>query len=308
MQPSGNALIARYKAIYSIPVEVPVTEQMILYHWELEKQLTQDLLSSAPQNRWETFDRSYTRLYSELEWLNRFVDESCLAVLANHEDHKQWHTAIGAPPLAIYEIGSGKGELIAYLARQGFLCKATEVTRERGEKHVDGAVPNLSWGVSDGVHLDSFESAASYDIVISDQVLEHLHPDDIQAHLRGVHQILKPGGRYIFRTPHRFSGPHDISRVFKCDRPVGMHLKEYSYREFMTALRQTGFTRAYYPFIPLSNAVRKRFVGRLYVRALMTTEVLLSLVPTPKIRRFCAQLLGKLKLFSHGVSLAAEKV
>jgi 2-polyprenyl-3-methyl-5-hydroxy-6-metoxy-1,4-benzoquinol methylase len=307
MQPRGNELIARYKAVYSIPVEVPITEQMILSHWDLERQLTQDLLSSTLENRWEMFDRSYTRLYGELEWLNRFAGESQPTVVGNHEDHKKWQTAIGAQPLAIYEIGSGKGELIAFLARQGFRCKATEVTRERGRKHVDDGIPNLSWGVSDGVHLERFESTASYDVVISDQVLEHLHPDDVEGHLRGVSQILKPGGRYIFRTPHRFTGPHDVSLVFKCDRPMGMHLKEYSYREFMAAVRQAGFKRAYYPFIPVRNEACKRYVGGLYLRILMTTEVLLSWVPTHKIRRFCAEQLIKLKLFSQGVSLTVEK-
>ncbi len=305
MEPRGQELIARYKANYSIPAEAPVTEQMILAHWELEKQLTHELLSSTPQNRWETFERCYTRLYSDLEWLNRIVGESRPAA-AGHK-HDKWCNAIGAPPLALYEIGSGKGELITYLAQQGFRCKATEVTRERGEKHLKASVPNLLWGVSDGVHLERFESAASYDLVISDQVLEHFHPDDIAAHLRGVHQILKPGGRYIFSTPHRFSGPHDVSRVFKCDKPCGMHLKEYTYREFVAALRQAGFKRAYYAFIPARNEAGKRFWGGLYLRVLLTVEALLAFIPTHKARRLCAKLLRKLGLFSNGISLTAEK-
>ncbi len=306
MLPRGNDLIARYKAVYSIPVEASITEQMILSHWELEKQLTQELLSSTPERRWETFERGYSRLYSELEWLNRLVGES-RPIVADDMQHKEWRTAVGAPPQEIYEIDSGKGELITYLARQGFRCKATEVTHELGELLFDDGEPNLSWGVSDGVHLDSFEGAASYDVVISDQVLEHLHPDDVGAHLRGVHQILKPGGRYIFRTPHRFTGPHDVSRVFRCDSPVGMHLKEYSYREFVTALRRAGFKRVYYAFIPVRSTAGKKILGGLYLRVLIATEIFLSLVPTCKIRRACAQLLGKLKLFSHGVSITAEK-
>jgi len=308
MEPRGNELIARYKATYFIPAEAPITEQMILFHWRLEKQLTRDLLCSTPQNRWETFDRSYTRLYSELEWMNRFAGESNTAVGESHYDQERWRLAIGPPPQTIYEIGSGKGELITYLARQGYICNATEVTCERGEKLSDSSVPNLSWSISDGVHLGSFEDAASYDVVISDQVLEHLHPDDLGVHLRGVHQILKPGGRYIFRTPHRFSGPHDVSRVFKCDRPLGMHLKEYTYREFVAALRQAGFTRVYFPFMPVHDPFGKRLSGKIYLWVLLATELLLSLVPTHKLRRPCAQLLGKLRLFSnHGVFLTAEK-
>ena len=89
----------------------------------------------------------------------------------------------------------------------------------------------LRWTVSDGVHLERFEAPESYDAVISDQVIEHLHPDDLVAHFAGVHAILKPGGRYALATPHAFEGPFDVSRVFGSERPQGMHLKEYTYRE-----------------------------------------------------------------------------
>ncbi|GBE64659.1 hypothetical protein MFM001_11210 [Mycobacterium sp. MFM001] len=307
MEPRGQALIARYKAVYSIPADAAITEQMILAHWELERQLTHDLLTSTAEDRWETFDRSYTRLYSELEWLNRFVGESDATVATNRAQHQKWRAAIGAPPLAVYEIGSGKGELITFLAQQGFFCKATEITRERGAKHSDATAPNLSWGVSDGVHLDDFEAAAGYDVAISDQVLEHLHPDDLEAHLRGALRILKPGGRYIFRTPHRFSGPHDVSRVFNCDRPLGMHLKEYTHREILTALRRAGFTRVYFPFIPVRNPRVNRIVGQAYLQLLLVVERVLLWVPDYTLRHRCARLLGKLRLFGHNVSLTAEK-
>ena len=308
MEPRGTELVARYKAVYSMRDEAPVTEQMILTHWELEKQLTAELLASTPQNRWETFDRSYTRLYDELGWLNRLVDASEPAAAVNPSQHRKWHGAIGAAPLRVYEIGSGKGELIKYLAAQGFTCKATEVTRERGAKHVDGAMPNLSWGISDGVHLDRFEGGAGYDVVISDQVLEHLHPDDVAAHLRGVRGILKPGGRYIFRTPHRFSGPHDVSRVFKCDSPKGMHLKEYTQREFIAALREAGFRQIHHPFMPIRHATLRRWIGWVYLRVLVSVEDALSLIRGHRSRRRYAQLLRRLHLFSDNVALSAASL
>ncbi len=305
MEPRGPELISRYKANYSIPAEAPVTEQMILAHWALEKELTHQLLVSTPQTRWETFERCYTRLYRELDWLNRIVGEA--KPVAPEHKHKKWRAALGAPPQSVYEIGSGKGELITYLAQQGFICKATEVTRERGEKHLKAFVQNLSWAVSDGVHLEQFEARASYDVVISDQVLEHFHPDDMETHLRGVFQILKPNGRYIFSTPHRFSGPHDVSRVFKCDEPRGMHLKEYAYREFVALLKAAGFTRMYYAFIPAQSMAGKRGWGKLYLGILLLAEAILTLVPTHKARRFCAKALRRFGLFSNGISLTAER-
>lgn len=306
MEPRGPELVARYKANYSIPTEAPVTEQMILAHWELEKQLTHDLLTSSPQNRWETFDQSYTRLYSDLDWLNRFSGESRTDA-SERTAHEKWVKAIGAPPpLTVYEIGSGKAGLITSLARQGFDCKATEVTRERGEKHSDGSTPNLSWSVSDGVHLERFERADSFDVVISDQVIEHLHPDDVGAHLSGAYQILKPGGRYVFSTPHRFSGPHDVSRVFKCDTPIGMHLKEYTYRELVPAVRKAGYKRTYFAFFPVDGAAGV-ILARIYLWVLLATEYLLGWIPSHRLRRVCAKAFRKIGLFSDGVSLTAEK-
>ena len=127
--------------------------------------------------------------------------------------------------------------MISYLASLGYNCKATEITRERGDKFSTN-YSNLSWGISDGVHLESFELTNSYNVVISNQVIEHIHPADLLEHFKGVLSILSNGGKYILDTPHRYIGPSDVSRVFKCDRPLGMHLKEYTFQELKELLAQ----------------------------------------------------------------------
>jgi SAM-dependent methyltransferase len=238
-EPRGRELILRYKQNYSIPEEADVSEEMILRHWELEKKLTRQLLDSRPENRWEVFDRCYSILYKELDWLNRLSVEPSTPPEAQY---KGWVDLIGPAPKRIYEIGSGKGRMISYLASLGYECRATEITRERGEKHVS-AFPSLTWAISDGVHLDKFEQVNSYDVVVSDQVIEHLHPEDVVDHFKGVRKILKNKGRYIFAMPHKFFGPWDVSRIFKKSKPKGMHLKEYTVYETVKALRSAGFVR-----------------------------------------------------------------
>jgi SAM-dependent methyltransferase len=79
------------------------------------------------------------------------------------------------------------------------------------------------------------------DVVFSYQMLEHLHPEDMPHHLETVCRMLKPGGRYVFSTPHRYSGPHDISAYFS-DYPVGFHLKEWTYREMGQVIKDAGFS------------------------------------------------------------------
>ena len=316
MEPRGNELIQRYKENYKIPSDAHVTEQMILTHWELEKLLTQELLQSTPEKRWETFERCYTRLYSDLDWLNPLTGKTIQT--SPSDRYGKWLKAIGSPPKSIYEIGSGTGEFIAYLAGNNFQCTGTEITRERGQKHLANTYPNLVWSTTDGVHLDKFEAHETFDVVLSNQVIEHLHPDDLETHMKGVLSILKGGGRYIFNTPHKYTGPHDISQVFKLSTPRGMHLREYTYQEIVASIKKAGFHHIYYAFIPRqlrtflihgkSNQLEQtRQAGEQYLCILLLVEKMLSIIPAHGLRSFCAKVLRKLGFFSDNIFLIAEK-
>lgn len=282
MSEYGEQLIARYCRNYRIAQGLSITEEMIRKHWDLERYLAGLLMKSTPKNRWEVFEACYTRLYGELKWLNMFVDTDLSAQL--DESEKLWVDLIGKPPKKIYEIGSGKGRLISVLANSGFLCTATEITPERGQA-LTGARPNLEWHISDGVHLYRFEPSNTYDVVISNNLVEHLHPDDILEHLRGVHYILKPGGSYILTTPHAHFGPHDISRIFGCIKPLGMHLHEYTYRELVKIASNAGFKS----FLAVWNVPTKvaRMLGMkvklykslIYLNYVMLLECLTGLMP-----------------------------
>ena len=305
----GTELVRRYKQHYAIADTAPVTEEMLLRHWSLERRLTLDLLSSDAEHRWEVFEHCYTTLYSELHWLNDLVGTAETRAPA-HDAAEDWTRLIGPPPKRVYEVGSGKGHLIAALAERGYDCTGTEITRERGKKWT-GAHQPVRWRVTDGVHLDRFEPAASYDAVISDEVIEHLHPADLVAHFRGAFAILKPGGRYAFRTPHAFEGPFDVSRVFGAERPLGMHLKEYTYRELLVVVRAAGFSPVKASF-RLPPALRARFGGRprplpsrTYFSYLRGLERIIARLPGPARRSFARVL--RLALWPSEIALVATR-
>ncbi len=223
-------VIRRYRTNYQLGDEIG--EYEVKRHWELESTLARRLLTSDKSTRWSVFQECYTELYSTLPWLNE-------SETAPADSLRPWLKLVpkGAK---VFEIGSGKAHLLKYLVSQGYDCVATEITRERGEKHAAG-VGDLKWHVTDGVNLAKFESPSSYDVVISTNVVEHLHPDDILDHLRNVREILRPGGYYIFATPHVGVGPSDVSRVYGFDRAVCMHLKEYNFIELGALLTYAGF-------------------------------------------------------------------
>jgi len=104
---------------------------------------------------------------------------------------------------------------------------------------------NFQLTVYDGYDLDLPD--ASIDIAFSDQLVEHLHPEDTADHFRLVHRLLKPGGCYLLRTPHRLTGPHDVSRYFS-DTAQCFHLKEWTFGELAALVEDLGYSsvRAYW--------------------------------------------------------------
>lgn len=308
-EPQGDELIERYKNNYCMPPDADISEEMILRHWELEQRLTKELLASSPHDRWETFDRCYTALFAELDWLNKYAERDL--GMSPAELYGEWADIVGEPPKKIYEIGSGRGELIKYLAERGHECRGSEVTRERGEGSAGGS-PHLTWGVSDGVHLGRFERSGTYDAVISNNVIEHLHPDDLIDHLSGVRSILKEGGKYLFTTPHAYTGPSDISRVFGRDAPEGMHLREYTYGDVLNALTISGWARVRAVWkVPrrvasLTGLNSTASPSCLYLYHLRMIERCISLLPRQSYKRRMARLF-RLVLFREAVFLVAEK-
>jgi ubiquinone/menaquinone biosynthesis C-methylase UbiE len=75
---------------------------------------------------------------------------------------------------------------------------------------------------------------AMFDWAVSTSMIEHLHPDDVDIHLREVYRVLKPGGNYLMWCPNGL-GHHD-------DRDV--HLTMLSYSEWMGKLAKAGFRRS----------------------------------------------------------------
>jgi SAM-dependent methyltransferase len=246
--------LARYRSIYRLGPSI--TKAQVCHHLKLERRLTRELLSSTPARRWEVFERAYSQLYSELSWLNANDDTP-----PDERMLRRWSNLIRRRS-RIFEVGSGKAALLKHLSKLGHQCVATEITRERGVRHAEGA--DIEWHTTDGVHLDEFEPAGEYDLVISTQVIEHLHPDDLLDHLRGAKAILKPGGAYMFDTPHRGTGPHDLSQVLGYSRPRFMHLKEYDYPELGSALKAAGYDKIKAVFVWRNIQISSRILFGYY--------------------------------------------
>lgn len=136
------------------------------------------------------------------------------------------------------EVGPGACSLACHIAPQVNRVYAVDVTSSL----IDGvALPtNLEFVISDGASIPVPQG--SIDVVFSNQLMEHLHPEDALRQLANIHRAMKVGGTYLCFTPNRLSGPHDISKHFD-DEATCFHLQEYTYQVLCSLFESVGFGR-----------------------------------------------------------------
>jgi SAM-dependent methyltransferase len=225
-----------------MPAAVPKgesrSEERLRAHYAIEKELADRLRRASKQER----RILYKTLYDEL--FRRVPDHP---QLARKRDAKVQAETIQArtllkrflrPDSVYLEIGPGDCALARAVAAEVEQVYAVDVSEEIAG---GSSLPaNFSLALSDGCTIPV--PVGSVNVAYSDQLMEHLHPDDALEQLRNIHQALAPGGVYICLTPNRLSGPHDISRYFD-ERATGFHLQEYTATELMNIFRTTGFSK-----------------------------------------------------------------
>jgi SAM-dependent methyltransferase len=136
------------------------------------------------------------------------------------------------------EIGAGSCALSRAISKHCRKVVAIDVSRYVSEG--EPLPSNCSFVITDGCDIPV--PAGSVDVAYSNQLMEHLHVEDVLEQLGNIYIALKPGGRYVCVTPNSVAGPWDISMYFD-EVSRGFHLKEYNSKELISVLRDAGFSR-----------------------------------------------------------------
>jgi len=181
------------------------------------------------------------------------------------------------------EVGPGDCALAMAVAAQVKQVYAADVTDALVAD--ENRPPNFRLVNSNGVSVPV--PAGSVDLAYSNQVLEHLHPEDAYDHLEAVYRTLVPGGRFICVTPNRLSGPWDVSRRYD-EIATGLHLKEYTLSEEVDLLRKVGFK------VSLFASLHGHRISALSESPVRLFESLLEVLPR-RVRRPSASCLAAVK-------------
>ncbi len=261
-----------------IPSDDPRTEERIRAHYDVERRLAQRLREADKRQRRTLYTVLYDDLYRALP------DHPQVRVKASPTVRSAQVAKLVArleryvgPATTFLEIGPGDCALAVALAPRCAFVHAVDVTDQAVDVPVVPA--NFALHISDGTTIPL--ASDSVDVAFSDQLMEHLHPDDAIDQLREIRRVLKPGGAYLCVTPNRLSGPHDVSRFFS-DVAEGFHICEYTNGELAALMRRVGFRH-----VAVALPVRGRLVAT-PPAALVALEAMLGFLPAG-LRRRCAR-------------------
>ena len=217
------------------------TPERLRAHYLVERRLADRIRASGS---WEERKAIFATMYDELfrEVPDHPRRAARRAESASRERDIGWNLAQLAPYLepgcTFLEIGAGDCALAARVAGTAHRVYAVDISDQ-----AQGALPaNACLVITDGRSIDV--PPETVDLAFSDQLMEHLHPEDALEQLRNIHRALKPGGVYVCVTPNRVYGPSDISAFFD-DEARGFHLREYTLREIRAIFAEAGFPRTH---------------------------------------------------------------
>ena len=217
-----------------------LSQEQVLKHFQAEQGLRDYLLASPREKRAEAFCWAYDELFRRCPWHPALNERSGVdapdLVERRVKNFTRW-----LPPgedVRVLEIGCGMGELVIGLSGKGYECVGIDVSEVRIQRLQRFESANLQFQRVEGTKLPFADE--SFEVAISMQLFEHLHPEDGGEHLREVLRVLKPGGFYMLETPNVLVGPGDVSRFFT-ETAEGFHLREYTIRELCGLLHECGF-------------------------------------------------------------------
>ena len=163
-------------------------------HYEVERELAARLRSATRAERPALYSAVYDELFRRVGSHPQRQRHSDADVLGQLQALDRY---LGRDSVFL-EIGAGDCALSLAVADRVREVFAIEVSAE-----ITAGVSrraNLHVVITDGVSVPVPPAAAT--LAYSNQVFEHLHPDDALEHLRQVFGALQPGGRYVCITPN----------------------------------------------------------------------------------------------------------
>jgi SAM-dependent methyltransferase len=264
--------------------ETQIPAENLIRVFQIESEFHRAILATDnPAKRKAMYAELYSTVHPLLRPTSQINDESIDAIPSRAAQGTVLLFRRELSGKSVLDVGCGDGKFLfaihSLLPHGALLGLDTDAL---WQNHRTPLPPDLQFLRQDIV---SFRLDRTFDVVFSNQVLEHLAPSDLSNHLRSIHDALAPGGRFIVLLPNRLWGPGDITRIVDNTytgriAASGSHLNESTYSELIPILLNSGF-RSVQTALPFAHALppfRSLRVTPWLNQLLERNEVLLTLV------------------------------
>ncbi|MFD1063610.1 methyltransferase domain-containing protein [Winogradskyella litorisediminis] len=216
------------------------TLEQLKEHYNLEVRLANKLKNSTFEERKTLYKEVYNELFTKLPHHPQNTTRNSPEIQQAYVNFQfAFVKRFLKKNIVFAEIGPGDCSLAFKVANYVDYVYAVDVSDEITNTKTQPK--NFKLILSDGV---SVPIGQKVDVIYSDQLIEHLHEDDVKLQLKNIYNALNDAGKYVCVTPSRLSGPHDVSQYFS-DKAEGFHLKEYTFTELDMLFKSARFSKVF---------------------------------------------------------------
>ncbi len=226
----------------------PVAIQEILIdHYLQEKRLCEEI------RRLDRNDPLRTKLFGEVYAVAHAAHKKYLEAGFLKPDYKN-KLQLGSYADKLYktrgsmlELGCGNGHLLKVMKDLGWNYTGVDIDTKYVLDEVKANVKQAD--------ILFYKDQNKYDLIVIEQVLEHILSQDCIYFLSNLYGMLKEGGYLVSCTPNRLNGPHDVSGWFLPlgAKAEGTHFNEMTLAEVILAMKEAGFKKFLTPSLPFTQ-------------------------------------------------------
>ena len=218
--------------------DIGIPKENLVKAFEIERDFHSRILKEKNrEKRKQMYNEVYNRVHPILE---------TSPAANNTEDPKKKIVRLFRKELerkSILDVGCGQGDFLRSVAFQ--LDPKRLVGIDISDSILPKNEPSIEFINCDIVDFDLNDK---FEVIFSDQVLEHIAPADLPIHLSSIRRHLSENGMLIILMPNRLFGPSDVTRIIDYTytnqiEALGTHLNEQTYTELIPILKKHGFQR-----------------------------------------------------------------
>lgn len=269
--------------------EIGLSPEVLEEAFKLENHYHKLLLSEKnPQKREGLYQEFYSNL---LQFYGRTAKE---------DDSLEERIATKDPQVSLFEKEIKGKSIIDFGCGEGYFLM--NIQKKLPYKKLVGVDVFIPETLQDHPHIKfiasgiiNFRTEEKYELAFSDNVIEHLAPLDLMAHLHSVYESLVPGGKFILVMPNKLFGPMDVTRILDNSssgkiKAQGGHLNESTYHEMVMALTKIGFVsfETVLPIPKLKYSVFKNSrIKTNWIMGIEQSDLLLGIFRNIKVKGRC---------------------